>query len=199
MQLKIAREGPYLRAELRGRETAEQMREALSAILAQCRWHALWTVLLVTRASRPLFKLQDFGLASFLEADEYMATLAQQRGVRMRAFRSEAAAALWLRGEAAEPGRRYRFNRVVLAGAPEEPGVYALWQGDEVIYYGRATRSHEGGATIRSRLMEHFENAPAAATHYSWEISRAPAARESELLEQFRQAFGRLPRLNEAA
>ena len=39
----------------------------------------------------------------------------------------------------------------------------------------------------------------AAATHYSWEISRAPAARESELLEQFRQAFGRLPRLNEAA
>lgn len=217
MQLKIAREGPYLRAELRGRETAEQMREALSAILAECRRHALWAVLLVTRASRPLFKLQDIGLASFLEAlgagcklalvaqnrelraaDEYMATLAQQRGVRMRAFRSEAAAALWLRGEAAEPGRRYRFNRVVLAGAPDEPGVYALWQGDELIYYGRATRTHEGGATIRSRLMEHFENHPAAATHYSWEISRAPAARESELLEQFRQAFGRLPRLNEA-
>jgi hypothetical protein len=46
--------------------------------------------------------------------------------------------------------------------------------------------------------MEHY-NSGAGATHYSWEISREPAARESELLRQFKQTFGRLPRLNEAA
>ena len=218
MHLRTVREDPYLRAELRGRETAEQMREAFSAILAECRRHGLRSVLLVTRASRPLFKVQELGLASFMEAvgpgcklalvaenrelraaDEYMATLAQQRSAKARAFRSEAAAARWLRGDHVEPGRRYKFSRVVLAGAPSESGVYALWQGGEVIYYGRAIRTEEGGATIRSRLMEHFENDPAAATHYSWEISRAPAARESELLETFRQSFGRLPRLNQVA
>jgi hypothetical protein len=99
----------------------------------------------------------------------------------------------WLRG-AADLARRYRFSQVVVAGAPAEPGVYTLWQGDEVIYYGRA----QGEATIRSRLLEHLE-AAVGATHYGWEISREPAARESELLQQYRQAFGRLPRLNEAA
>jgi hypothetical protein len=72
--------------------------------------------------------------------------------------------------------------------------VYTLWQGDEVIYYGRA----QGEATLRSRLMEHLE-AAVGATHYSWEISREPAARESELLQQYQRAFGRLPRLNQAA
>ena len=91
-------------------------------------------------------------------------------------------------------GRRYRFSRVVLSGAPNEPGVYTLWQHEEVIYYGRA----QGEASIRSRLLEHFQ-AGVEATHYSWEISREPAARESELLSEFRRTFGRLPRLNEAA
>lgn len=213
MQLRIVREATYLRAELRGRETAEQMREALSAILAECRRHKVSSVLLCTRASRPLFKVQELGLPPFLEqmsaacrialvadnhelraADEYIATMAQQARRNVRAFRSEAAAARWLRGEGAEPGRRYKFSRIVLAGAPSEPGVYALWQGDEVIYYGRAS----GAATIRSRLMEHFE-ARVDATHYSWEISREPAARERQLLQEFREAFGRLPRLNDAA
>lgn len=212
MHLRIVREAAYLRAELRGRETPEQMREALAAILAQCRRSGLWRVLLSTRASRPLFKLQEIGLPRFLEeadaacrvalvahnqelraADEYLATTAQQRGVSMRAFRSEAAAARWLLG-GPEIGRRYRFHRTVIAGAPAEPGIYTLWQGEEVIYYGRA----QGEATLRSRLLEHLDDA-AGATHYSWEISREPAARESELLEEFRRAFGRLPRLNDAA
>ena len=45
--------------------------------------------------------------------------------------------------------RRYRFTRIVIAGAPDEQGVYALWDGEEVIYYGRR-------GTIRSRLLDHF-------------------------------------------
>jgi hypothetical protein len=46
--------------------------------------------------------------------------------------------------------------------------------------------------------MEHYEK-QIEATHYSWEISREPAARESELLRQYQETFGRLPRLNSAA
>jgi len=211
MQIKIARETGYLRVELQDRETAEEMREAIWAILAECRRHAVSSVLINTRASRPLFKLQEFGLSAFLEemsrackvalvadnpdlraSDEYIATMAQQKNIDVRAFPAEIAAVRWLHG-APEPSRRYSFNRIVLAGAPAEPGIYALWQGEEIIYYGRAL----SGATIRSRLLEHYENR-ARATHYSWEITHEPALREAELLREYQEAYGRLPRMNAA-
>ena len=35
-------------------------------------------------------------------------------------------------------GGRYRFTRSMVEGAPADPGVYALWENDELIYYGRA-------------------------------------------------------------
>ncbi len=127
-------------------------------------------------------------------ADEYTATMAQQQHIDVRSFRTETVAARWLRGMP-EPSRRYRFHRIVLAGAPNAPGVYALWQDEELVYYGRALG---GGATIRSRLMEHYEQ-DGDVTHYSWEISREPAFRERELLREYLEAFGRLPRLNAAA
>lgn len=213
MQLKIVRETGCLRAEVRGRETPEDMRAAMAAILAECRRSGVSLVLVSTRASRPLFKVQEFGLSEFLDeltggckvalvgdtselraADEYIATTAQQRRVNVRAFTSEALARRWLQGAAeATERRRYNFNRIVIAGAPEEPGVYALWQGEEVIYYGRAS----GSSTIRSRLLEHFRD-QVEATHYSWEISRQPLERETELLREYQAAFGRLPRLNAA-
>lgn len=211
MQLKIVRETGYLKVELQHRETAEEMREAIWAVLGECRRSGVSAVLVCTRASRPLFKLQEFGLSAFLDemspackvalvadnadlraSDDYIATMAQQKNIDVRAFAAEAAAVRWLRG-APEPSRRYSFNRIVLAGAPAEPGVYALWNGDEVIYYGRAYH----GATIRSRLLEHYESR-AKATHYSWEITAEPAARESELLREYQDANGRLPRMNAA-
>jgi hypothetical protein len=212
MRLKLARETDYLRADLHGRETPEETREAIRAILAECRKHGISRVLISTRASRPLFKVQEFGLSAFLAqmtpackvalvsenadlraSDEYIATMAQQQRLNVRSFRTETVAARWLRGTP-EPSRRYRFHRVVLAGAPNEPGVYALWQDDELVYYGRAFQ----GATIRSRLMEHYEEG-ADVTHYSWEISREPASRERELLREYMETFGRLPRLNDSA
>jgi hypothetical protein len=214
MQIRIVRETGYLRVELQHRETAEEMRQAIWSILAECRRHGVSSVLISTRASRPLFKLQEFGLSAFLEemsrackvalvadnrdlraSDEYIATMAQQKNIAVRAFADEAAAARWLRGGAPERSRRrYNFNRIVLSGAPAEPGVYALWHGEEVIYYGRAFN----GATIRSRLLEHYERRTPA-THYSWEVSHEPAARELELLREYQELYGRLPRLNAAS
>lgn len=209
MQLRIVPETDYLRVDLQARETADEMRQAMWAILAECHRTGMSNVMLVTRASRPLFKVQEFGLAAFLDemssgckvalvadsedlraSDEHIATMAQQKHVNVRAFRSSVMALRWLRGAPA-PSRRYKFHRIVLAGAPSEPGVYALWQGEELIYYGRAL----GDATIRSRLMQHY-NDGVDATHYSWEISREPVSRESELLREYQEAFGRLPRLN---
>ena len=93
---------------------------------------------------------------------------------------------------------RYAFNATMVAGAPPDPGVFALWDNDELIYYGRALGN---GATIQSRLREHLDtgvNGTAGATHYGWEIAANPRAREAELLREFEKVHGRLPRCNSA-
>lgn len=97
-------------------------------------------------------------------------------------------------------GGRYRFTRSMVEGAPADPGVYALWQGEELIYYGRADGSMSG---IRAALLEHLSGTAGpctgSATHYGWEISLDPAVRETELLAEHMRAFRRLPRCNHGA
>ena len=208
-----ARDG-YLHAALSGRETAEQMREFLLAVHAASKEHDLPRIVMAVRRSRAVFKPEDYGLNGYVNAlvtpacqialvgdtrelhtaHEYIEMVARQQGVNVRAFRDEAAALSWVRGAGTQQ-RRYRFSRIVIAGAPDDAGVYTLWDDEEAVYHGRA----EGGsATIRSRLLEHFYADKSRATHYSWELCRDPAAREAELLAEHRQAFGRLPRLNSA-
>lgn len=94
-------------------------------------------------------------------------------------------------------GGRYRFTRSMVEGAPADPGVYALWEAGELIYYG-----HAAGATgIQFALLEHLSGRAGLctqrATHYGWEISLGPAAREAELLSEYKAAFKRLPRCNQ--
>jgi hypothetical protein len=83
----------------------------------------------------------------------------------------------------------------VIAGAPEDQGVYALWDGEELVYYGRGS--------IRARLLDHFDGhvdpLTRRATHYGWEMCADPAAREAELLEEHQRLFGKPPRFNRAA
>lgn len=90
---------------------------------------------------------------------------------------------------------RYAFNRTMVAGAPNDPGVYALWENDELIYYGHARGE---SATIQSCLQQHLsgETSCAGATHYGWEISANPPAREAELLREYQRTHKRLPRCN---
>jgi len=219
----------YLLAEVTGRESAEDMRRFAHALRDACRSHACPRILVLVRQSRAIFKPEDYGfdgatrgyIQELLSPDcqiallgdsqelhaahEYIEVVARQQSVNTRAFRDQALAVRWLTG-APQPGRRYRFTRVVLAGAPAEGGVYALWEDDEIVYYGRAVGRRNAGeeaggeTTIRSRLLEHLAGAldPGAQriTHYSWEICGDPAAREAELLQEHRSEFGRLPRYN---
>ena len=96
--------------------------------------------------------------------------------------------------------KQFPFSGALIAAAPEEAGVYLLWQDGAVIYIGRA---QGGGTTIRSRLIDHFSGREGACTrattHYSWELVREPAAREAQLLEEHRAKFQRPPRCNAAA
>ena len=208
------REG-YLHAALFGRDTADQMRDFLLAVHAACKQHECARVLISIRQSRAVFKPGDYGLPGYVNelvtpacqialvgdtdevntANEYIELVARQQGVNARAFRDEAAAVRWIKAATA-PTRRYRFTRIVIAGAPDDAGVYVLWDGEELVYYGRA----DGGAsTIRSRLLDHYYAGPQRPTHYGWEVCEHPAAREAELLREHERMFGRLPRYNDKA
>jgi len=93
---------------------------------------------------------------------------------------------------------RYALTPVMVGGAPADPGVYALWENDELIYYGHARGE---SVTIQSCLREHLARGnacTASATHYGWEISANPPLREAELLREFQRTHKRLPRCNGA-
>lgn len=97
--------------------------------------------------------------------------------------------------------RNWSFNPLVLSGAPEEPGVYALFEGNEVVYYGCALQ----GATIRSALHAILERVRTgnggclqSVDRYTWEINYRPRLREAELLREFERAHEHPPRCNRA-
>ena len=89
---------------------------------------------------------------------------------------------------------RQPFTAWRIAGIPARAGVYVLWQGEEILYVGRA----HGAATMRSRLMEHYTRQvkPWDATHFSWEACERPAEREAAALREAQRALGCLPRYN---
>jgi hypothetical protein len=110
------REG-YLRAELIERETPEETRTFGEAVHAAMREKRLPRVLVVVRASRPIFRVEEYQLSEFLTrfadipgcrvalvsdskelaaAHEYVELIAGQRGVPLRAFTDEASATQWL-------------------------------------------------------------------------------------------------------
>ena len=92
----------------------------------------------------------------------------------------------------------YEFIAANIALAPEQAGVYGLYDGNEPIYYGRA---QGGTVTIRSRLEDHNSgregSCTQSATGFTWESIPFPVSREKELLEEYERLHGRLPRCNE--
>src|SRR6185503_8907165 len=91
---------------------------------------------------------------------------------------------------------RYAFNATMVSGAPNDPGVFALWDNDEIIYYGHARGE---SPTIQSCLQRHLKGADGCtsrATHYGLELSPNPPWREALLLAEFEREHKRLPRCN---
>jgi hypothetical protein len=92
---------------------------------------------------------------------------------------------------------RYLFTRGAIEFAPEEPGIFGLFDGTELIYVGRAEDRHD--RSIRALLIRHqdgaFGECTMKATHYTWEIVLlGVAAREIEVLARHFQAHHREPR-----
>ena len=118
MDVKFERLRDVLRVEIRGRETARETRELAERVFAEREKQGALAILMCIRASRPIFKVEDYGLSGILDriravpglrvavvadesglhaAHEYIEVLALQRGVPYRAFTSEARALAWLR------------------------------------------------------------------------------------------------------
>lgn len=111
-----------LRAELFGRQSAEETHEFVEALLAEAHKLALTRVLAWVRNSRPIFKVEQYdvtdkfrrvaarGLRVALLADsdevrashQYLEVLAGQQGAQLRAFRDEARALHWLNAQSQE-------------------------------------------------------------------------------------------------
>ena len=95
-------------------------------------------------------------------------------------------------------GKLYDFTASNVNQAPAEHGVYALYDGDETTYIGRASGE---GVTIRSRLQAHYRGDEGPCTKgasiYRREVTSRPIAREKELLHEYYNTYDRLPRCND--
>lgn len=95
-------------------------------------------------------------------------------------------------------GDIYPFTPNNINAAPHSAGVYVLYDGEEIIYIGRAKGTSE---TIRSRLQDHHSGREGRctqqATHYWREVTDRPVSREKELQEWYKAKHGRLPRCND--
>ncbi len=81
--------------------------------------------------------------------------------------------------------------------APRQAGVYALYEGNALIYIGCAV---EGDTTILERLRAHKsgDKGPCTKwfTHYRCEVTDGTVGRQRELLQEYSSRYGRLPRCN---
>jgi hypothetical protein len=86
---------------------------------------------------------------------------------------------------------RYPFTRQMIKHAPEEIGVYGLFEGTELIYLARAN-------SIRASLLAHRDglhgHCTTRASAYTWEITLWARMREAELSSFFLRANKRDPR-----
>ena len=84
---------------------------------------------------------------------------------------------------------RWLVVAALVSLAPDTPGVFELWDGDEVLYLGAARR-------LRNELIQRLLEDDSDATHFAWEISFDPDARERELLAEYESEHHRPPRFN---
>lgn len=114
---RISAEAGYLRAELFRRQTVEETKAFLEAVLAAALKHRLPEVLISVRNSKSIFTVERYGFSRYLDlafkskykialvgdavelriAHQYIATMARIRGVNLRAYADERAAIDWLR------------------------------------------------------------------------------------------------------
>jgi len=124
MLCEISVEAGYLKVDLFNRQTAEETRDALAAIAAEARKHACSQILISVHASRPIFKVEQYGLPDYFKelgrialtgdsaelriSQQYIESLARRNGINVRTFPNEQAALYWFKDRRWLPDRRER-------------------------------------------------------------------------------------------
>src|SRR5467141_3650574 len=124
---KITAEPGYLRAELFERETVEETRAFLDAVVRNNANYRRARVLILVRESKSIFQVVAHGLMESFEelsatapgrialvgdtrdlrlSHEYIEVVARQRGLNVRSFRDESAALAWLNERRQQDDRR---------------------------------------------------------------------------------------------
>ena len=93
-------------------------------------------------------------------------------------------------------GDKYAFTQENVDKSPTDEGVYALYDGNEVIYIGKG----DGVNGIRARLQAHKRGdegkCTQEASHYRREVCSNSQSRERAELQEYQRNNGRLPRCN---
>jgi hypothetical protein len=96
-------------------------------------------------------------------------------------------------------GKKYTFSQDNVDKSPESMGVYQLYDGDTIIYIGRAPGQ---GSTIRKRLQAHKRGDEGSgtknATHYKRELCNDPITRQKKEQTEYLNTHAGLPRCNES-
>jgi hypothetical protein len=121
MRYKIETARDHLRAELSDRKTPEETQQFIEALIAKALESGCMRVLICVRNSRPIFKLQSYGIPEYFRqiaahpdnrvalvsdseemrsSQQYIEMLGREQGANVKSFRDEAAALQWLRGQA---------------------------------------------------------------------------------------------------
>ena len=127
MNYSISTENGFLRADLLERETADETRTFLQAVVLATVNHRCSRVLVHVRLSKPLFTVERHGVLRILKriasdpthkiallgdtlelgmSHDYVSLLGRQQGICLRSFQSEAAAVEWLKDRRREERRQ---------------------------------------------------------------------------------------------
>lgn len=92
-------------------------------------------------------------------------------------------------------GKKHPFKSKSIAKSPRKSGVYALYDGGKVIYFGATSKS------IQTRLQRHLHGYEGSCTqtaaHYKFERTSRPKRKERKLLKAYEAKHENLPPCNE--
>ena len=132
MGYRITLDRGVLRAELFGRETVEQTKAFLKAVVSASRETQCPCVLISVRSSKPVFQLERHGLIEYFRelavtlsrrvallgdtrdlrlSHDYVELIARQHGLNVRSFLDETAAYRWFEDPRRERERRRQQER----------------------------------------------------------------------------------------
>ncbi len=136
MQYKIAMERGFLRADLLERETAEETRRFLRAVVFESVKHGCSRILVHVRSSKTLFTVERYGVLETFKklasdpahriallgdtvelgmSHDYVALLARQQGISLRNFQNESEAVEWVRDRRQLADRRHQSEQTTSA------------------------------------------------------------------------------------